>query len=239
MPQEYSDRMRTPVVAFVVLAALVVVAATPAADGQPKRALTKKDQAAALSIVIKRGDLGAGFTSRKRSGDDTLPKGARCDSLDESDLTVTGDAESPDFRFSRGAVFITIGSTAQVYRTTGEADTSWRRGSSAKTATCLADIVRLGAERGQKITVVSSKRVPFPSVAPRSTAFRLELRVSVNGSQAIPAYVDAIVMQHGRIQSGLLLTSIGRPVAQVDRLALASVVAARLEKAAGRRGPVA
>jgi hypothetical protein len=228
--------MRLALTAFLALA---VVGSAAAADGEPRQALTKKDQAAAQSIVIKRGDLGNGFVARKRTDDDSLPKSARCGSLDESDLTITGDAESPDFRLSRGAVFVTIGSTAQVYRTAGEANTSWRRGSSPRTATCLADIVRLSAEPGQKITVVSSKRVPFPSVAPRATAFRLVLSVSVRGSKGVPAYVDAIVLQHGRIQSGLLFTSIGRPIDQVDRIALASVIAARLERAAARKGPVA
>lgn len=223
----------------VSLLALVAVGSAAAADGEPRHAITKKDQATANSIVIKRGDLGNGFVARRRSGDDGIPKGARCDALDESDLTVTGDAESPDFRLSRGAVFVTIGSTAQVYRTAREATTSWRRGTSAKTATCLADIVRLSAAPGQKITVVSSKRVPFPQVAPKATAFRLVLNVSVGGAQSVRAYVDAIVLQHGRVQSGLLFTSIGRPVEQVDRVTLASVIAARLERAASRRGPVA
>jgi hypothetical protein len=76
-------------------------------------------------------------------------------------------------------------------------------------------------------------------VAPKATAFRLVLNVSTGGAQSVRAYVDAIVLQHGRVQSGLLFTSIGRPVEQVDRIALASVIAARLERAAGPGGPVA
>jgi hypothetical protein len=231
--------MRVLAVSLVSLVALVAVGSASAADGEPRHALTEKDQATARSVVIKRGDLGGGFVARRGSSDDGIPKGARCAALDESDLTVTGDAESPDFRLSRGAVFVTIGSTAQVYRTAREATTSWRRGTSAQTATCLADIVRLSAAPGQKITVVSSKRVPFPRVAPKATAFRLVLNVSTGGAQSVRAFVDAIVLQHGRVQSGLLFTSIGRPVEQVDRIALASVIAARLERAAGPGGPVA
>ena len=110
---------------LVVLASLALVGAATAANGEPKKALTKKDQAAAQSIVLKRGDLGAGFVARKRPDDDGLPKGARCGPLDESDLTVTGDAESPDFHFSSGPLFVTVGSTAQVYRTLREANASW------------------------------------------------------------------------------------------------------------------
>jgi len=226
-------------VLVVSLLALAAVGSAAAANGEPRQAITAKDQATARSVVIHRGDLGNGFVAREGTSDDGLPKGARCGALDESDLTVTGDAESPDFRFTQGPVFVTIGSTAQVYRTAREAGLSWTRGTSAQTATCLADIVRLSAPKGQKVTVLSSKRIPFPKVAPKATAFRLVLTISVGGAQKVKAYVDAIVLQHGRIQSGLLFTSLGRPVEQVDRVALASVVAARLEKAAGRRGPVA
>jgi hypothetical protein len=224
---------------LVSVSALVLAGTAVAADGEPRKALTKQDQATATSIVLKRADLPGTFVPMKRPPDDGLPKGARCGPLDESDLTVTGDADSPDFQLANGPVFITVGSTAQVYRTLREANASWRRGTSAQTATCLADIVRLSAPSGQKITVVSSKRVAFPGVAPRSTAFRLVLTIAI-GTQRVRAYVDAVVLQHGRVQSGLLFTSVGKPVDQADQVTLATVVAKRLAKATrGGTGPVA
>ena len=156
---------------LVVLVAfgLLVPAVGLAADGQPKKALTKKDQARATSIVIKRSDLGQGFTAVARDKDTSLPKGARCDALDESDLTVTGDAASPDFRFAQATAFVTIGSTAQVYRTLREANASWKRGTTRQTTTCLADIVRLSAAPGEKITVHSATRMRFPSISPKKS----------------------------------------------------------------------
>ena len=222
----------------VVVTAFVLAGSAAAADGEPRKALTKTDQAAARSIVLKGDDLGAGFVARKRPADEGLPKGARCAALDESDLTVTGDADSPDFHLANGPLYVTIGSTAQVYRTRREADASWRRGTSTQTARCLADIVRLSAPAGQKITVVSSKRVPFPGVAPKATAFRLVLTIAV-GDRSIRAYVHAVVLQHGRVQSGLLFTSVGTPVMEADQVALATLVAKRLAKATGAGGPVA
>jgi len=220
-------------------AALAVPAAATAADGLPKHALTKAGQTTARSVVLKRGDLGAGFATVARDKDQGLPKGARCEALDEADLTVTGDVASPDFRFAQGPVFVTVGSTAQVYRTLREANASWSRGSTRQTTTCLGDIIRLSAAPGQKITVVSAKKVSFPAVSPKTAAYRIVVNVTVSGNQSVRAYVDAVILQHGRIQSGLLFTSLGRPVGNTDRVALASVVAARMAKAASPSGPIA
>ncbi len=222
-----------------LIAALVVPAVALAADGQPRKALTKAGQATARSVLLVRGDLGAGFASTARDNDRRLPKGARCDALDESDLTITGDAASPDFRLAQGPVFVTVGSTAQVYRTLREANASWNRGSTAETTTCLGDIIRLTAGPGRKITVVSARKIPFPSVAPKTAAYRIVIDVTFGGKQRVRAYVDAVILQQGRIQSGLLFTSLGSPVDDSDRLALARVVAARMARVTVPSGPIA
>ena len=223
---------------LVTLAVLALAGSAVAADGQPRRALTKKDQARAVSIVLKRSDLGQGFVAQKRTDDDSIPKGARCGALDESDLTVTGDADSPDFHLQNGSVFVTVGSTAQVYRTLREANTSWNRGTAAQVATCLADIVRLSAPGGRNVKLVSTNKRAFPEVTQKSTAYRIVVSFAV-GSQRVPVFVDVVILQHGRIQSGLLFSSIGAPVGQAEQVALARVVAKRLASAAGPRGPVA
>jgi hypothetical protein len=223
----------------LVAAALVVPVAAVAADGQPTKALTTAGQSTARSVLLKRGDLGTGFAPVARDKDQHLPKGARCSALDETDLTVTGDAGSPDFRFAQGPVFVTVGSTAAVYRTLREANTSWSRGSTNQTTTCLGDIVRLSAAPGRKVTLVSAKKIPFPSVSPKTAAYRIVVNIAVGGNQRIRAFVDAVILQHGRIQTGLLFTSVGQPVGNADRVAVAKVVAARMARAAGPSGPIA
>jgi hypothetical protein len=223
----------------LVVVSLVAPIAAHAGNGQPKKALTKEGQATAHAVVLKRGDLGTGFTSVARSKDKGLPKGARCGPLDETDLTITGDAASPDFRYSQGAAFVTVGSTAQVYRTLREANASWGRGTTKQTTTCLADIIRLSAGSGQKVTVVSAKKIRFPSLSPKTAAYRFVLTITYSGTQRVRAYVDAVILQHGRIQSGLLFTSLGTPIGNADRVALASVVAARMAKASAPGGPIA
>ena len=77
------------------------------------------------------------------------------------------------------------------------------------------------------------------SVSPKATAYRLVLSVSAGNGPRVPAYVDAVILQQGRIQTALVFTSIGQPVGEVDRVALASVVAARMAKANRPNGPVA
>jgi hypothetical protein len=224
----------------LVISVLVALAVTPVAwgaDGEPKKALTSKGNATARSVVLKRGDLSTAFTLHARPDED-LPKGVRCGALDESDLTITGEAQSPDFQLSQPGLFVTIGSTTNVYRTLGEAGKSWKRGTSAKTTTCLADIVRLSAPRGQRVSIVSAKRLTFPKVAPMTSAFRVVATLTIGGNR-VRAYVDAIILQHGRVQSGVVFTSLGRPVGQADELGLAGLVADRMARANRPKGPTA
>ena len=98
--------------------------------------------------------------------------------------------------------------------------------------------MRLSAAPGEKITVHSATRMRFPSLSPKTTAYRLVLTVELGG-QKVRAYVDAVILQHGRIQSGILFTSLGSPLDQAQRVALASVVAARMAKATRPSGPIA
>lgn len=223
-----------------MLTVLIALAVTPVAwgaDGEPKKALTSKGNATARSIVLKRGDLSTAFTLRTRPDED-LPKGVRCGALDESDLTITGEAQSPDFQLSQPGLFVTIGSTTNVYRSLGEAGKSWKRGTSSQTTTCLADIVRLSAPPGQRVSIVSAKRLTFPKVAPMTSAFRVVATMTIGGNQ-VRAYVDAIILQHGRIQSGVVFTSLGRPVGKADELGLAALVADRMARANRPKGPTA
>ena len=72
--------------------------------------------------------------------------------------------------------------------------------------------LRLSAGPGQKKSIVSSKQVAFPALAPKTSAYRVVVRIAEAGNQRVRAYVDAIVLQRGKIQSVLLFTSLGRPI---------------------------
>ncbi len=79
----------------------------------------------------------------------------------------------------------------------------------------------------------------FPKIAPKTAAFRVIATLTVSGNRRVRAYVDAILLQDGRIQSGVVFTSLGRPVGTNDQLGLAALVAARMAKAGKPKGPSA
>jgi len=220
----------------VSLLALAVAAPALGADGEPKKALTAKGQAIAESIVLKRSDLMSGFVPHKPS-DDSRPKGARCDGVGEDDLTVTGDADSPDF--GRDAAGVAVGSSASVYRDLGDSSTAWRRAGTAAAVRCFADLVRLTAPAARKVKIVSAKRVPFPATSSKSIAYRVVATMNIGGSRTIRAYFDAVLLRRGTVQAALVVTSLGAPVPLEQEQALAGILAARMAKAARPTGPVA
>lgn len=215
---------------------LTFLLAAPAlgADGEPRKALTAKGQAIARSIVLKRGDLTAGFVPHKPS-EDTRPGGARCGAVDESDLTVTGEADSPDF--SRDT--IGVGSSASVYKTLGDSNTSWRRAGTAGALRCFADLVRFTAPKASAIEIVSAKRVAFPGVAAKTIAYRVVATLTVGGNRKVRAYFDAVLLRRGTMQAALVVSSLAAPVSLAQEQGLAALLADRMAEAAGPGGPVA
>ena len=220
----------------VSLFALALAAPALGADGEPRKALTAKGQAIAKSIVLKRSDLSAGFVPHKPS-DAARPKGARCGAVDESDLTVTGDADSPDF--SRDVSGVAVGSSASVYRSQRESNAAWRRAGTAGAVRCFADLVRLTAPPARKVKIVSAKRIPFPRLSSSSIVYRVVATMNIGGKRTVRAYFDAVLLQRGTVQAALVVTSLGRAVPLEQEQALAGVLAARMAKATRPGGPVA
>ncbi len=140
--------------------------------------------------------------------------------LDESDLTLTGDAQSPDFATG----FIVVGSVAQVYATTADSDASWRRGTSAAGQRCLRDV--LASELGRAgVQVVSYRPLSFPRLVEKSVAYR-----AVLSAQNVRLTVDLVALKQGRAQATLLFGSGLTAFERLAEIRLARVVAARMER---------
>lgn len=208
-----------------LLLALVGAGAALAGRGDPQERLTPADQARAKAMVLRRSDLGAGFKSSPSTADDS---DFYCKAIDESDLTVTGDASSPDFTRQTQSSYTIVGSQAQVYKTLAQSNTSWQRGTSPAGVRCLRDGTVDAARKGG-LRFQSFRRIAFPALAQRSVAFR-----AVALQQGIPVVFDIIAMQHGRAFAGVSFGSLLVPPARAQEVAAARVVASRMAEAMRR-----
>lgn len=208
-----------------VAAASVLIAGVGdalATHGDPQKELTAADNARAQAMLLRKTDLGPGF---KGSVDNSEDPDLYCKALDESRLTLTGEAESPDF--ARGFVFIS--SLAQVYESVEDATVSWKQGTSAAGERCARDLLRREFAK-EGVRLVSMRRIAFPSFSSRSVAYRIELS-GVSQSITVKVTMDLVVLMHSRAQVALNFGSALAPVPRTEELRLARLTASRMAKA--------
>jgi hypothetical protein len=183
---------------LVVVALLLVfvgAGAALAARGDPQKKINPADQARAKAMLLRKADFPPTFKSTPPSGDEF---DFYCKALDESDLTLTGEAESPDFTRETASVFWSAASVAQVYATVAQANASWRRETSAAGQKCGAEgFQRLAREEGFQF--ISYRRISFPSVAPRSAAYRV-----LGSENGVRIYFDVVWMMRSRAQTDVV-----------------------------------
>lgn len=209
-------QVRRALVILIVLG-LVGAGTALAGRGDPQKRIVPADQARAKAMLLRASDLGLGFrASPTSSGPDLY-----CKALDESDLTLTGKAQSPTFV---GGVQ-SFASVSQVYESRADSSASWRRATSSAGISCLRrQFLRLFAAQGGQLE--SFQRIPFARLAERSVAYRLTVV-----AQGISAYLDVVGLKQGRAQSSLLMVSALTPVSNEQAVRLARVVAGRLKSA--------
>jgi len=219
--------------ALLLLVVLAVPAIALAADTDPKRKLNAADERKAASIVFKRTDFAAGWkrTTTPNSDDDDLncsfyhPNG--------SDLTLTGDAEA---EFERTGGFPSVLSYADIYATAKDAAAAWSRTVKPALARCLAQFFqREVSAPGTNVTVVNHGKLAFPRLAPRTAAFRINVKMAVtqNGQSAtVPLTLLIVVVGRGRAEAGFLTFAPSPGIAAAELRAFGTLVAGRM-KAAG------
>jgi hypothetical protein len=212
------------VLAVALLLALVVSGAALAARGDPQKQINAADQARAKAMLIRKSDLPVGFKSSPSTQDD--PDDSYCAPLDESDLTLTGEAYSPDFEarniFQSGVVGVS--SYGQVYESVADANASWRRGTSQAGLKCLRDELRKDADRGDRI--ISVGIVPYPRLAQRTAAYRVVVE-----TQGIRLQLDFVGFMQSRGHGGVAVISFTPRQAKGELDRLARIVAARMKTA--------
>ena len=210
--------MRRPLACVVVLALL---GAGAALGGPPQERITAADQARARAMLLRKSDVGLGFRASPPG-----PEGdTSCKALDESDLTVTGEARSPNFVSG----LVTVASNTDVYESVADANASWKRGTSAGGLKCLRDTVRREyAKRGLRLLAL--RKTSFPAVAPKTVAFHVAFSGQAQGLE-IRAYVDLVALQQSRAQTSLAFASAIDPLEQPEQVRLARIVASRMARA--------
>lgn len=216
--------MRRPALAvlFATLAAGITsaVASSASQSGTPNREqvqLNRADQAAARGAVLRRGDLGPGWTGGAIKP--PPPSTLTCPGYEpkQSDLVLTGAAEA---RFQHPGLMIQ--SNAQVLKTRAMVARDWHRSvADPRASSCLRHVLSKQLPSNERL--VSFRQRAFPRLAHYAAAYRLLVRVHAQGKSVL-VVVDLVVV--GRSRTELTLTT-SAPAAARGALPAAEVRVAR------------
>lgn len=204
--------------ALVVAAALVCSGVALAERGDPRERITPRDQERARTMLLRPADL-RGWTSTPPST--AVDDDAYCRALDESDLTLTGQAQSRQFRL--GLSFAS--SEARVFESLADANASWRRGTSDAGLACLRDLFRNELRR-QGSRLVAFGRAAVPRVAPRAARFRI-----VAETQGVRVHLEMVALMHSRAHATVLAVSGGKSFSKAELDRMSRIVAGRMRTA--------
>jgi len=207
----------------VVVAFAVAGTALASTSGPPLEKHTTAGTAKARSVVLRRSDFGAGWLAKPSS---SSPSGTpHCNGYDpdESDLVEIGSADSPSFQM--GVRFVS--SSAGVYATAAQAQTSWNRVLQPRLPECLGSLVAKGAtSNGVPTKVTGYAKLALPRLAPRTAGYRIHFTATTQGLN-LAGSVDLILLGKDRVDSVMISVSFGTPPA-ADELRLARRIASRL-----------
>jgi hypothetical protein len=207
--------------ATLAIALVVVAGAAASGPGKQKIELNAADQARARAVVLRRSDLGAGWTGGRVKPDLTSQVSCASYHPKVSDLVVTGAAAS-QFR----GTGIALVNEVEIFRTAAMVDRDWRRSIVPAAVPCLRATLTKGL--GAQAKVLSFGRIPFPKVGTHSAAFRGVVAVSALG-QTVRVLLDIVLVGKGRTEISLDASApaaAARVVSSAERR-LARMLAAR------------
>jgi hypothetical protein len=219
----------------VLAALLVLCVAVPAialaADTDPKKRINAADQAKARSILLRRTDFPTGWKALPPSvGEPIVCPGY---APKASDLTLSGLANAD---FIHTQEIPSVSTTSEVWASKADALASWTRSVKPALPRCLAQVFRDAVKKaGRKLTIVSYGKIAFPTVAPRTAAYRIVMRLLVEqpdqSSVQVPLTMHAILLGRGRADVSLLTFGVGSGVPLSDVRAFAKLLASRMAAA--------
>lgn len=189
----------------------------------PKRSLSRADQALARQVNLKLSDLPAGWEA-DTSGDNG-PSSCTDFRPDESKLTLTGTSVSPDFTTGSPGTPTSLqaaSAVVKVWRTPADAQAAFNREARIGQIQCIRDAIR--SANDPSITLVAFGRLGFPSLGRGTRAFRLELSDNREGGVG-KVVLDLVVILGRRTTVLTWFTAVGQP-SPLER-PLSRVLAAR------------
>jgi hypothetical protein len=221
---------------LVVVSAAVFCGVAAAASTDPQVEIVPADQAWADSIVLTTPDLGTGWKARGSGGGAGGGGGGgdvACSTPDESDLTLTGGSDSPDFQRTDGAF---VSSTAIIWKTPEQAQADWDRNVQPGLLSCLAAGIASASTKQIKIVVTAKKQLAYPALAPRTAAYRVSYvyRTTIKVRKkwrkiSMPATFDFVALGSGRATAMLVMVSLNaRRLDERYKQGLATMLAGRM-----------
>jgi hypothetical protein len=207
---------------FALLA--LVPAALAGTDPRAEQVrLNAADNALARRATVQSGDLSARWRKVAAGADESEVPTCPGYAPDFSRFVITGKSRSA-FQNPTGAAIV---SSVEVFRSRSDAVGDFRLSTQAAVARCLQRLLdkAFAGVDGLEAEVVSSRRVPAPSVGERAAGYRLVAELSAPGA-SLKVYIDVLVFQRGRSIAALFFTGAFEPVP--GRTPLARTVAARL-----------
>jgi hypothetical protein len=223
-PPRRSSRGAGVLAAAVVLGAAVVL---PAVAGQPRAAYTPAGNAAAKAVLLRLGDVPAGWKPDPSGGGGT--GGITCRSFDpkQSDLTSVGRADSS---FKSADDLSHVGSLTRMFESTAQAQSSWNRLVKPGLLRCLSTVFEQGGSSAKSTTtVLSAGKLPLRVAGRRHAAYRIAADVATGGRH-VNVYLDLILQGGGPANAVMLVTSVLDPPSAALESRLATVVAGRLPR---------
>jgi hypothetical protein len=183
--------------AAAIVAALAVAAAALAADStDPKVKLSKADQALAARLVLRVTDLSAAWSGGAEKPTSLKIPVCPSNQPNNSDLTVTGHAES---RLNLQTAATQVDTDVLILKSAKQvAKLVSRVIGSPSLSDCLRyDLIK--SVGGQGVTIVGVSQVPVAKAGDHSALYRVSLSVK-SGSKTVPVYSDFLYVSQGRAQ---------------------------------------
>jgi hypothetical protein len=205
------------------------VGALPPASGKMVDLSTAEAKGLSRSMLVRLGDLPAGWTSAPTSEDESCA-GIQ-DLTDRYDVLAYADSDN----FSQGAK--QVSSSAGIFRHESESvdaleymETSVQ---SDRFRECLND--EIGKESDEDVTFgeIKIRRASFPALGDGSSAWEVIVPFEAQGTYAT-AFVDAVFVRRGNALAIVLSADIASPLASATLKRLARLVESRMDRAAAR-----